>query len=74
MNVRIDEPGGNKLAGDIHFLQAVVAADARNEAIGNGNISVAKIVAEYIEIGGVFEYHIGGFFAPRHTDEAELAV
>ena len=74
VNMGIDEAGGDEPSADIDLLYAAVAADAGNQPIGNGNIAVAEIIAEHIEIGGVFEYHIGGFFAPRHTDEAELAV
>ena len=70
----VNEAGGDEPSADVDLLYAAVAADAGNQPIGNGNIAVAEIIAEHVEIGGVFEYHIGGFFAPRHTDEAELAA
>ena len=34
---------------------------------------MTEVIAEYIEIGGVFEYDIGRFLPARHADEAELA-
>ena len=34
---------------------------------------MTEVIAEHIEIGGVFEYDIGRFLPARHADEAELA-
>ena len=73
VDVGIDEAGADKAAGDIHLFAAVVAADAGDEPIGNSDIPMAEVIAEHIEIGGVFEYDIGRFLPARHADEAELA-
>ena len=73
VDVGIDEAGADKAAGDIHLFAAVVAADAGDETIGNSDIPMAEVIAEHIEIGGVFEYDIGRFLPARHADEAELA-
>ncbi len=56
----------------VQLLAAAVTADAHKQALGDGNISLAQLIAEYIDEGGIFNHQICRLPASRHLDDVNL--
>ena len=58
MDVGVQKAGEDNFAGAVHFLPAVVAAHADNEALCHGNVHVGQLVGEHINKCGVLQHQI----------------
>lgn len=74
VNVRVQKARQNDLTGYIHLHLPVVFAHAHDEPLGHGDIALAQLVGEDVDIGGVLQYQIGGYAAGGHIDHMELLV
>ena len=74
MDMRIQEAGQHDLAGDIHLHLAVILAHAHDEPLRHGDVALAELVGENVNIGGVFQHQVGRDAAGGHVDDMELFV
>ena len=54
MDMCVQEAGQHDLAGDIHFHLAVIFAHAHDEPLRHGDVALAELIGENVDIGGIF--------------------
>ena len=74
MDVGVHEAGQHDLAADIHLLDAVVCAHAHDKPLRHGDIPVAQLVGEYVDVGGVFQHQICRLPPGSHGDDPQFFV
>ena len=75
MDVRVHKTGQHELAAHIDFdLAAVILTHAGDQSIGYGDVPVAELVAEHVDIGGIFQHQIRLCTTGGHLDHMQLFV
>ena len=74
MDVGVDEAGQYDFARHVDFLDAAVLAHAHDEPLRHGDVPAADLVAEYVDIGGVFQHQVGLLPARGHLHDPQLLV
>ena len=72
VNVRVDKAGGDHLAGDVHLLDAAVIAHAHHQAAHHGDIALAQLVGEHVDIGGVLQHQVSLLLTHGHPNHPLL--
>ena len=58
VDVGVQKAGEDDFAGAVHFLPAMVAAHAHDEALCHGDVHVGQLIGEHIDEGGVFQHQV----------------
>ena len=79
MDMRVQKTGQHELAAHVDLnLAAVALAHAGDQSARNGDIPMAELAAEDVDIGGVFQHQIRLLSAGSHLDHVhflgELAI
>ena len=72
MDMGVNEPGQDDPSGHVHLCFPAVHAHPHNEPLCNGNIAMTDLVAEYVDIGGIFQHQISLFPARRHLHNPQF--
>ena len=72
MDMRVDEAGTDNLAGHIDLANAVVFAEAHDQAVCHGDVARAQLVGKYTDIGCILQDKIGLLPAGGRLDDALL--
>ena len=74
MDMSIDKAGQYDLAGHIYFLLAGVGTHTHDQPLRHGNVTVTDLVAEHIDIGGIFQHQISLLPSGGHLHDPQLFV
>jgi hypothetical protein len=72
MDVGVDEAGEDDLSGHVVLLMAAVLPHAHDEPLRHGDVSMAELTGEDVDVGGVFQYQVRFFPSGGHLHDPQL--
>ena len=74
VDVGVNEPGQDNPAGHVHLRLPAVLAHAHDQPLRHGDVAVTDLVAEHVDVGGVFQHQIRLLPACRHLHNPQFLV
>ena len=74
VDVGVNKSGQDDPAGHVHLRLPAVLAHTHNQSLRHGDVAVANLAAEHIDVGGVLQHQIGPLPARRHLHNPQLLV
>ena len=70
----IDKARQDDLSGHVDFPLSGVGTHTYDQPFCHSNVPVADLVAEYIDVGGIFQYQVGLLPSGSHLHDPQFLV